>query len=104
MTGSPLSKKPSDDFNLDHLEQIVALSATGEISTALLLEWWPHDKINSIPEVVTPYRRNLAGNSLVLVTWKDDTPTRNEFAKQAAQKMKAFMPTGLGYGNYNLSG
>ena len=81
----------------------MALSENGGIETAILFEWWPNRKINSVAPDATPYRRNLNANSLIIVTWKEESQELAERAKQAAAAIKSFMPEGQGYGNYNIS-
>lgn len=103
MTGTPLSSKLSNDFTIEHLEKTVALSEKGGIETAILFEWWPNRQINSVAPDATPYRRNLNANSLIIVTWKEESQELAERAKQAAASIKSFMPEGQGYGNYNIS-
>ncbi|KAJ3478170.1 hypothetical protein NLI96_g9951 [Meripilus lineatus] len=103
MTGTPLSSKLSNDFTIEHLEKTVALSEKGGIETAILFEWWPNRQINSVAPDATPYRRNLNANSLIIVTWKEESQELAERAKQAAASIKSFMPEGQGYGNYNIT-
>ena len=71
-----------------------------DFNVAMILEYVPNDKINSIPEDVTPYRRNLPGNALILVQWKDHTPEKQAAARQATHDLATLMPDGEGYGNY----
>ena len=71
-----------------------------DFNVAMILEYVPNDKINSIPEDATPYRRNLPGNALILVQWKDHTPEKQAAARQAIHDLATLMPDGEGYGNY----
>ncbi|KAI0786336.1 FAD-binding domain-containing protein [Abortiporus biennis] len=102
MTGAQLSVKPSQDLTVEHFNRIIELSGDGsQFLTAVLLELWPHNKINTIPADATPYRRDLTGNALVLVRWEGEDPALLEKAKEAVVAMKSLLTPGQAYGNYN---
>ncbi|TCD63859.1 hypothetical protein EIP91_004873 [Steccherinum ochraceum] len=98
--GLPLAPKPSDDLNPKMYDQILRFASSPDHVCAVLLEYLPHGKINSISADSAPYRRDLAGNTLILIQWKDNTPEKSLAAKEMAHSIAKLLPQGEGYGNY----
>ncbi|KAH8103627.1 FAD-binding domain-containing protein, partial [Cristinia sonorae] len=98
--GVLLGAKPSDDLNPRIFSQIMEMSNCKDLSVAILLEFIPHGKINSVPASATPFRRDLRGNTLILVKWVNDSPGMNQKARDLANTIAQILPTGEGYGNY----
>lgn len=98
--GAPLSKKPSDDLNPKKFDEILKIALSKDHVSAVLLEYFPHIKINSAPADSAPFRRDLTGNALILFQWRDDTPEKNLKAKEMAHAIADLMPAGEAYGNY----
>ncbi|CAL1702341.1 unnamed protein product [Somion occarium] len=99
MKGALLSDTPSKDLRREVFDRVISLSKE-DLNVAIILELLPHDKINSVPADVTPYRRNLHGNTLILIQWKEHTPEKGKAARAAAHELAGLMPKGEGYGNY----
>ncbi|THH28544.1 hypothetical protein EUX98_g5642 [Antrodiella citrinella] len=103
--GALLSEKPSSDLNPKTYAHVLQLIDSSPSHTAaVILEYMPHGKINSIPADTAPYRRDLTGNALVLVQWKDNTPEANQTAKQVIYAIADVFPKGQPYGNYSPNG
>ncbi|KAH8103537.1 hypothetical protein BXZ70DRAFT_888945 [Cristinia sonorae] len=98
--GTPLSGKPSEDLNKQKLADIMAIASSPDHIAAVLLEYFPHNKINSAPVNSAPYRRDLNGNILVLVQWRNNTQEKEAKAKEIAHALTDILPKGEGYGNY----
>lgn len=99
LKGVLLSDLPTRDLSRRVFDRVVQASKE-DFNVAMILEYLPNDKINSIPEDATPYRRNLPGNALILVNWKEHTPEKQEAARQTTHDLATLMPDGEGYGNY----
>ena len=97
-----MSKKPSDDLNPKIYNEILKITSSPDHVVGVLLEYFPHGKINSIPADATPYRRDLTGNTLIITQWRDDTPEKNEAAKAITHGIADILPKGEGYGNYGM--
>ncbi|TCD62945.1 hypothetical protein EIP91_006208 [Steccherinum ochraceum] len=99
--GVLLSKKPSDDVNPKVFDEVIkAVSSSPDHMAATVLEYFPHNKINSLPADSAPYRRDLTGNTLIIVQWQDDTPEKSRKAKEIVYAVADVLPKGEGYGNY----
>ena len=72
-----------------------------DMNVAMILEYLPHGKINSVPEDATPYRRNIPGNNLFLIQWEENSPEKQQLARRIAHDLADLMPEGEGYGNYS---
>lgn len=100
--GALLSSKPSEDVNPQRLQRVLDITkASPDFSVNFMHEYTPNKKINSVPADTTPYRRDLPGNALVVLRWKDHTPERNLEAREIAHTLTALAPKGEGYGNYS---
>lgn len=99
MKGTLLSDTPSKDLSREILDRLVELSS-GDVNIAFLLEYLPYDKVNSVHEDATPYRRNLLGDALFLIQWKEHTPEKQQLARRIDYELANLMPVGEGYGNY----
>jgi len=103
--GALLSPKPSQDL-IAHKQQrfgTIAAASPG-FTITMMHEYFPHGKINSFPSNAAPYRRDLNGNMLVVVTWKDDSPESSLKAKEIAHACTDMAPPGEAYGNYASDG
>ncbi len=101
MKGALLSKSPLEDLTLTILTRVVQASSSGELTTFVGLEYFPHGKINSVPADATPYRRDLTGGVAIIVSWDDDTPEKSKRAAKEAREIASLIgPEGEGYGNY----
>ncbi|PSR79946.1 hypothetical protein PHLCEN_2v6847 [Hermanssonia centrifuga] len=101
MKGALLSKSPLEDLSLSILTRVVQASSSGELTTFVGLEYFPHGKINSVPADATPYRRDLTGGVAIIVSWDDDTPEKSKRAAKEAREIASLIgPEGEGYGNY----
>ncbi|TCD66649.1 hypothetical protein EIP91_001067 [Steccherinum ochraceum] len=98
--GVLLGKMPSDDLNAKTLKRVLDIANSTEHTVAVLLEYLPHAKINSVAASATPYRRDLPGNTLIVTQWKNSTPENAVKAKEITQGIAEVMPKGEGYGNY----
>lgn len=99
LKGVLLSDVPSKDLSRKVFDRVMGASKE-DFNVAMILEYLPNDKINSIPEDATPYRRNLPGNALILVQWSENTPEKQAAARQTTHDLATLMPDGEGYGNY----
>lgn len=99
MKGTLLSDSPSKDLSRKIVDRLVELSPE-DMNVAILLEYLPYDKINSVHEDETPYRRNMPGNALFLMQWEEHTPEKQNLARSIAHDLANLMPEGEGYGNY----
>ncbi|KAI0074365.1 FAD binding domain-containing protein [Panus rudis PR-1116 ss-1] len=102
MKGGLLSEIPSKDLRRTTFNEIMKL-AKEDLTVTMIFERQPHQKINSVPADVTPFRRNLTGNALILIRWKDDSPEKSKAAQAAARHLATLLPKGQGYGNYDDS-
>lgn len=100
MKGTLQSITPSKDLNSTHLKKVAALSKEHNLAISLIVECFPHGIINSIPADWTPYGRNLAGNCLIIIQWKDNAPEINKVARDVAHTLSDMLPEGEPYGNY----
>ena len=77
----------------------------GPFMCSLLLEYYRHDKINSVPANETPYRRNLPGNGIALVVWDDPKPELEVKAKDIVDRLSSLVKVpGMHYGNFSKCG
>jgi len=100
MKGTLQSTSPSKDINPVHLSKVAALSKEHNFMVSLIVEYFPHGKINSVPADWTPYRRDLPGNALINIQWKDNSPELTQVAREVAHTLSEMMPEGESYGNY----
>lgn len=99
--GVLLGDMPSRDLNRKTFDRVLEIASSKDHLTAILLEFLPHGKINSVPANATPYRRDLPGNTLILCQWKNGTPEMNQKAKEMCHAIAEILPKGEGYGNYS---
>ena len=100
MKGTFLSDAPSKDLSREKFNRVIAF-CQGDMNVAMILEYLPHGKINSVPEDATPYRRNIPGNNLFLIQWEENSPEKQQLARRIAHDLADLMPEGEGYGNYS---
>ncbi|TCD66652.1 hypothetical protein EIP91_001070 [Steccherinum ochraceum] len=99
--GALLSRdKPSADLNQEKFAKIMDLTKDRAHTTACVLEYIPHTKINSVPEGVTPFRRDLPGNILINSQWKGDEPEKLASARELTHGIAELFINEVGYGNY----
>jgi len=102
MKGVFMSPTPSKDLNSIHMQRIAKYAASGLFkAVSLVLEYIPHEKINSVPSSSTPYPRDLRGNAVIVVQWENDTPEKTKAAREAAHDLAKMLPEGEGYSNYS---
>ena len=90
------------------LDRLVSLTSS-EIQPAVLLEFFPLKKIQSIPDGTCAFQRPKFNNGLVSVTWKNNTPENLTLAQSIGRELASIIATGQqkyighveqGYGNY----
>lgn len=87
-------------------ERVMQLSESSEHIAVLLMEYFPLHKVNSVPDDATAFRRGLRPNVLAVVYWKDDTPEKSRYARDAAHSISGIIAEAstveaMGYGNYS---
>ena len=100
LKGTLLHPKPSDDINMRKFQHLLDNVPYPDFTFMNVHEFWPHEKVNSVPADATPYRRNLPGNSLIVLRWETNTPENNAKAREIAHAIATFSPKAEGYGNY----
>lgn len=79
----------------------------------MIYEYFPLNKIRSVPNGVTAFRRDPTPNVLVLITWTENLVENNDKARIFAHELAAFISQdqpdvsaseGLGYSNYGTTG
>ena len=81
------------------------LSEPEEYTVAVLFEYFPLGKVNSVPDDATAYRRHLAPNVLTMIYAKEESEEAFKYSRDAAHELCGLI-TGkaadnLGYGNYS---
>ncbi|TCD64600.1 hypothetical protein EIP91_003865 [Steccherinum ochraceum] len=99
--GVLLCDQPSQQLNRIVHQKLMETASDPSLNVAILHEYFPHWKINSRPADATPYRRDLPGNVLVRVQWKDNAPDKAQIAREIVRQLTMLMPQGEGYGNYS---
>ena len=99
--GVLLSNKPSEDISLEKFSRLQEIGSSPDFTVTLMHEFMPHQKINSVPADATPFRRDLPGNALIAIQWKDDTPEKSLKAKEMAHALAESAPKEEPYGNYS---
>ncbi|KAH8091648.1 hypothetical protein BXZ70DRAFT_473549 [Cristinia sonorae] len=99
--GVLLSNTPAGDLNITKHQRFLDITARmPDHTVSIMHEYFPHAKINSLPADATPYRRDLPGNALIVIQWKENTPENAIKAKEAAHALAELAPEGEAYGNY----
>ena len=100
MTGAQIEGTPFKELTPQLFERVTELS-TEDFGVNVIMELMPHGKINSVASDETPYRRNLKGNALMVVQWKENEPAYGQKAKDAIRELSALLKAdGEAYGNY----
>jgi Berberine and berberine like len=85
------------------------IKTTGNYQGSILYEYFPRQKINSVPRDATAFRRELVPNALVILTWDHKAGDRMEGARQLANELANVVlgvqsdvtpSEALGYSNY----
>ncbi|TBU32020.1 FAD-binding domain-containing protein [Dichomitus squalens] len=81
------------------------LSAPEQYTVALLFEYFPLGKVNSVPDDATAYRRHLSPNVLSVVYYKEESDKAFKYSRDTTHELCSLI-TGksadnLGYGNYS---
>ncbi|KAH8102177.1 hypothetical protein BXZ70DRAFT_1016565 [Cristinia sonorae] len=92
--------RPSLEMTQSNFDKVLELSNFEELNVMLAFEYVSHAKVNSVSVDETPYRRDLPGNAMILVTWKDDDPKKLQAAREAAHALAKITPEGTAYGNF----
>lgn len=91
--------------NTEVFDRVAAASESGEFEASVLFEYNPEHKVRSVDPKATPYRRDLPGNGLTLISnWKTTKDT--EEIRQIALGLCSLAhdpTTELAYGNYSAS-
>ena len=98
--GALLHEKPSEDVTEKKLQLLLELAEDPTYTITAMHEFLPHGKINSVSPDATPYRRDLRGNAVIAIQWKDNTPEKNLRAKEITHKLAELSAKGEPYGNY----
>ena len=102
MKGVPRNEQPSKNLSPEIFKAIAGMGA--DYQPLVVTEFFPHDKINSVPVDKTPYRRYLPGNACPIVHWHTNTPEANSKAKEYAAHLASLIgTTDIGYSNYSKS-
>ena len=90
------------------LDRLVSLAGT-EIQAAVLLEFTPHKKIQSIPNGTCAFQRPTFAHGVAVGTWKNITAKNLDFARSVTRELASIVAVGQqeqlgdikqGYGNY----
>ncbi|PPQ79510.1 hypothetical protein CVT25_003392 [Psilocybe cyanescens] len=90
--------------------KLVNLIKTGNFNGAILYEYFPLQKINSVPRDATAFRREFASSVLVNLTWDNSVEDRTQEARKHSYELASLisrdgkdMTTAetLGYSNYD---
>ena len=86
-------------------DRVAEVSASGELVGGIVLEWYRLEKPNSVDPNSTPYRRDIPGNGLALISWPADKQKDiNEIRKIAGELVDIVHVPGapaVAYGNYS---
>jgi len=97
-TGGLLRRKPSQDINSERQKRLLELAAVApDFTITVMHEFIPRQKTNSVPANATPYRRDLPGNVLIALQWKDNTTENAQKAQEIAETIDRGPQA---YGNY----
>ena len=101
MKGTFLSDAPSKDLSREKFNQVIVF-CQGDMNVAMILEYLPHGKINSVDPSETPYCRRLPGHALVLIQWNENTPEKTKKALDIVCEIGDMVKSpGEPYGNYS---
>lgn len=92
--------------NTGVFDAVAAASASGEYDVTVLFEYNPAGKVRNVDPKATPYRRDLPGNALALISnWKTakETDEIRKLALDLCDQVKE-PTTDLAYGNYSAFG
>ena len=82
---------------------------TGNYHGTIIYEYFPRQKVNSVPRDATAFRRELVPNALIILAWDHKTGDRLEEARQLGSELaniilgvqSGITPSeALGYSNY----
>jgi len=99
--------RPHLDSIRQGYEKVAQFSDNDEFSAALVFDYFPLAKINSVPNGRTAFRRASASNVLIMSIWKNDTAENLEQGRNVAYELSDIISKGqsgitenVGYGNY----
>jgi hypothetical protein len=99
--------RPHLDTIREGLEKVMQISDNGEFSAALVFDYFPLAKINSVPNGKTAFRRTSGSNVLIISTWLNDTIENLNYGSNAVSELSNIISKGqsefsqnVGYGNY----
>jgi hypothetical protein len=90
------------------LDRLVSLAGT-EIQVAVLFEFTPHKKIQSIPNGTCAFQRPKFSHGVAFGTWQNITAKNLDFARSVTRELASIVAVGQqeqlgdikqGYGNY----
>ena len=90
------------------LDRIVSLANSG-IEPVIILEFFPFEKVRSVPNGTCAFQRPKFNNGVAVMTWKDNTPENLKLARSIARELAGIIAIGQqkyigqvkqGYGNY----
>jgi hypothetical protein len=90
--------------------RFVELVKTGNFTGAIIYEYFPLEKINSVPKNATAFRRELVSSVLVNLNWDQKVQDRSEEGRKYAHELAAIIAgdgsdltnsESLGYSNYD---
>lgn len=102
-------KRPHPQAIENAHNKFVDLVKTGNFNGAILYEYFPLQKINSVPRDATAFRREFASSILVNLTWNNSVQDRTQEARKHSYELASVisrdgkdMTTAetLGYSNY----
>lgn len=91
-------------------DQLISL-ADSEIHCGVQLEFWPFEKIRSVPNGTCAFYRPKFNHGVVFVTWKNNTSENLALARRVGRDLASIVATGQeeyigkaepGYGNYGM--
>ena len=90
------------------LDRLVSL-ADSPVHPGVQLEYWPFEKIRSVPNGTCAFKRPKYNHGVAFLTWKDNTPENLALARSVGRELASIIASGqeeyigqfeLGYGNY----
>jgi hypothetical protein len=90
------------------LDRLVSLAGS-EVHCGVQQEFWPFDKVRTVPNGTCAFNRPKYNHGVVFVTWKDNTPENLVLARTVGRELASIVANGQreyvgqaeqGYGNY----
>jgi hypothetical protein len=90
------------------LDRLVSLADSG-VHFGVQQEFWPFERIRSVPNGTCAYNRPKFNHGVIFVTWKDNTSENLALARRVGRELASIVASGQeeyigkfeqGYGNY----